>query len=384
MLLDNFQSDQLLLRYLTYIKKPRFLVQRPETRYTQDSLEQLVNIFEDNDKFLAMNHEEYCDLFTEINNRLAKSLNAPSSSIDFHFSSEKSEDELNLGGCDMFGRMFLNIFSPEIIKDMPYEFKQNLGLEYLFSIIHESRHAYQTYFRSNFWITQKAPVVQSMLAYEDMMVTSLLWADEFNDDDRLLNYVFSGDEFDANLYAVSVIEKFIEKGIMKDEEKAKDFIYDRLVCEVLTSHNIGKMAKNQENHYKFLTKNFKRHFKGTLGNILSRDIEKLDTDLYFSLLQAKQNQLEQNILNYSIDLIDKNIDQDRIVLNLPRLNELQEQGKYYELFHTIKYALMLGNGNEDEIDDYNYTQKDLIDEISSPHMEKLNLSSTKKSPILEK
>ncbi len=236
----------------------------------------LIEFFADRKAFFTLSNLEFETLMIEMNNRISRSLKCPASEISFNKIDINQPDAFSsgVGRTLTTGEIKISYVDEKDRDKLPEFRKKWLGLEYLNTIIHESRHAYQS-FKTADYLNGKP--VSSKMAYiaQDSFIEMAFCAIDENFDN---NYKYSIREKDAVGFAYDMIKKLAVASDFEDE-----------ITNFNNNECATMLADNKEN-YDIVEMQLKAH-KSNLMRFASR----FTTDVGNNLLKYFKNVDEEKV-----------------------------------------------------------------------------------------
>lgn len=254
--------------FCVYFIHPIFSVRSESTTtpYSKIPFKQLISYFEDKN-FADFSNKKIVELCAEVNNRVAGKLSCYASKVV----------------CDDGNKAYMmycpednsiNIFA-DFMKTFLSDRKEEIGINFLFSILHETYHACQTENLKKF-MKDKPCNMDMINSYVQNIINC---ADQFfmKDSDRIfyiktnqnkyspdsyeldytrnqLDYASDFQELEANYFALKMLKSFEDKGYLKDSKTLNSFCFN--------------MINDMANLMYFFDKQ-KRHFNKTKNELLS-------------------------------------------------------------------------------------------------------------------
>ena len=143
----SFLKDNILLGMLAenVCSAKGYAVFYPKTHYSKISDSDLYEIINNTEQFLSMPEKNILEIFKEISTRFSKEMGVPVKKIELEDGEQAAEDgefynaRVNYGDTN---KMYFSTYPVELFKKIRDKYQLD---NYLFSIAHENRHAYQFY-----------------------------------------------------------------------------------------------------------------------------------------------------------------------------------------------------------------------------------------------
>ena len=190
------------------------------TMYKDVKIDKLIQMFED-ENFCNLSKQEILGLCTEVSNRLSRQISSiPSVVVEYDgtdhglMSTKLTSNTIEIN-FNSFNNEYLSKYHPAFTD-------KNVGLLYLYTIIHELYHTAQNY---NFYkFLHDMPYEKDTLcsSFQDMLSGTYWW--RLNDDEMRTLYRSDLIELNSNIFATNTLLKFIEKGYFNNPEKVEKII----------------------------------------------------------------------------------------------------------------------------------------------------------------
>ena len=208
----------------------------------------LVDVFADKTRFIALSNLEFETLMVEMNNRVAKSLDCPASHISFSKINVSEPDAFSKGVGMTYtnGEICISYVDIQDRDKLP-DFRKNwLGLEYLNTIIHESRHAYQNYKTAQYLLGHPVSSKMAYIAQDNFIEMAFATADL----DFESYYDFCMREKDAVGYTYDLISKYSTLSDFHDE------------IDMFNNHECATMLASNKDGYNMVARQLCSHHRG--------------------------------------------------------------------------------------------------------------------------
>ena len=212
------------------------------TAYKNLKMKELVQLFED-ENFYKLSKKQICEICTELVSRLSRKISSvpsivkPSNEIDSKYLmfTESKTNKIKVN---------FDEFTKRSNSSHPFSKPENMGIHFLFTIMHELYHTLQNY---NFYkFLEGMPYEKDTICSTFQDVLSGTYLMEFeNDEDTMTLYDADLDELNANIFASKMMDKFIENEYFKNtKEVEKVYKYiNALVCDSYSKESINFSKK---------------------------------------------------------------------------------------------------------------------------------------------
>ena len=229
------------------------------TEYENVSLKKLISYFEDKN-FSRFNNKQILSLCTEVNNRISKQLSINPCNIKLKTSTKNDFTMMKY-----YGDTNTIIIYADNIKSYYKETPQLIGLQFLFSILHETYHACQNSNVKRF--IKGEPYIKSML--NSFLQSTMFYVDELHIKDtekvfyfkstknvykkerfildltrQQMDYKIDFQEFEANAFALNFFRKYKEKGYFASNNNVDKVFYDQCSEFVTQFYVFNRLKRN--------------------------------------------------------------------------------------------------------------------------------------------
>ncbi len=207
------------LKKVDYVKLNVF---RP---YKDLQTKKLLSYFENNDCFLSLKEEMQAEIIKEVHYRICDKFNVPYFVVSFEKYDDLDKNCFNCGLTDYRQNIVINLFTRNALKKLPKDKREAIGLNYLDTIIHETRHAMQyNYMIEMLKGNDNVPLMFKFINLDTILSNVIENAQIKNFSERPSDqFYLSGAEIDARIFANNAIVNLANKKMFENADRTKDF-----------------------------------------------------------------------------------------------------------------------------------------------------------------
>ena len=219
-----------LIKMMKNIKTPKY--EPNQFSFLLDK--ELLEYFEDTNKFLSLKKNALKDLFKEVAHRLSVRSDMPDFVVKVNLTNNGDkyrEDALN--NCFSYGHVSsssphieVNVLKKPDARFVPPSMLDKVGLIYLETIVHEHRHMQQAYYRLKMLDGYDVPPAMQLMGMDFVLSACNSLLDVYRRD--YVDYCVEFQEIDSRLYSFDVFSKWIERGSFKDGKRVKSYIDNKV------------------------------------------------------------------------------------------------------------------------------------------------------------
>ena len=301
-----------------------------KTKYSRFSDKELCTVINDTEKFLSMPEKDILEIFKEISTRFSKNMGVPVKKIELENGEYAAEDgvyynaRLNYGDTN---KMYFSTYPVELFKKIREKYQLD---NYLFSIAHENRHAYQFYKFGHCNKNDNQYSEINFMRNEQIMryfLSSIEGSMPKND------YQFNSLERDANFYAISFYMDLISNNKIEINKDNLEFIIEEMLDynEIIDGK---KSSQLQMENYVSIFNSFQHNINPKVFEKFAKKRD-LESESEFISMQNSVIEKENNVDRYLMDCL-------QVYYNL--VNRLVPNGysqeRFLELQNTKDYNLI--------------------------------------------
>lgn len=352
------------LKKVDYVK---LNVLRP---YKDLQTKKLLSYFENNDCFLSLKEEMQAEIIKEVHYRICDKFDVPYFNVIFgKYHNLDLHSFINCGLTDYRQNLVINLFTQKAFNQLAKDKRDTVGLNYLDTIIHETRHAIQyNYLIEMVKGNDNVPLLYKFINL-DMILSNVV------ENARIKNFCeqssdkfyLSGAEIDARIFANNVLISLANNGMFENVNRIKEFANNGnfIACSLENYGNsmalsyverLKKLINNAQDYidlssydeFKFLTdKNALNQYEKELVEREDKNVDKLIEFYSDKLASLKENQyikeftpkLTENINNKNLYAIQSLIEQAKALTDLG----FKDLGGFY--CSNVKAIKHLGNNS---------------------------------------
>lgn len=320
-------------------------------RYENMSTKDLYRYFETNEIFNLppVNKKEVC---CEIVRRLNEQNGVPPAQVDLQAPSNAVWDSyvrhigIGLSGVtDFTGEIVLYLPTKAQFDKSSPRMRERLGMEYLFTLIHEARHAQQDYFTGKFIANEKIKGDMAFIVLQNIQSKCLEDISKVSKKDYKLNLM----EHDANAYAIDVIMQASKDGLFVNGEAAIKACLPDLLMQTHPYYSKA-IVDSKVNYYHYVAKQFEREFPTALGLPFTYVYKRLDSTLLRKSLLKSSARFDEILKKYYSNKIEQMNKKSTTKKFYKHCKELLEGNKINQLYYASQYIDLVYNSNEQEQD----------------------------------
>lgn len=317
-------------------------------RYENMSDKDLFRYFESNEIFNLppINKKEVC---CEIVRRVNGKNGVPAANVDLKAPSNSVWDGylryigVGLSGVtDFNGEITLYLPTKQQFDKAPPRMRERLGMEYLFTLIHEARHSQQDYFTGRFVANEKIKGDMAFIVLQNIQCKCLEDINKVSKKDYKLNLM----EHDANAFAIDYIMQLSKDGMFVNGDTAIKACLPDLLMQTHPYYSKA-IVDSKVNYYHYVAKQFGKEFPTSMGIPLSYVYKRLDADLLRRSLIKSSTRFDEILKKYyssKIEAFNKSTVTKKFYKHL---KELLESNKINQLYYASQYIdLVYDQGQE--------------------------------------
>lgn len=245
------------LKKINYTKQTVF---RP---FKETETKTLVSYFENNECFLNLNENVQTEIIKEVHYRICDKFDAPYFNVSFDKFDKLNKNCVNCGLTDYKQNLVINLFSQTALKALPKNKREAIGLNYLDTVIHETRHAIQYNYMIKMLKGDKNVPLFFKFIGADTILSNLI------DNAKIKNFsehstdqfYLSGAEIDARIFANNAILYLANAGMFEDSKRAEDFANGGNFVACALENYGNSMALSYVTRLKKIIKNVQEYIK---------------------------------------------------------------------------------------------------------------------------
>lgn len=229
------------------------------TEYEKVSLKKLISFFED-ENFSRFNNKQILSLCTEVNKRVSKRLSINPCNIELVTSTKNDFTMMKY-----FGDTNTIIIYADEIKSFHKKTPQLIGLQFLFSLLHETYHACQnsnvkrfikgesynksmlnSFLQSTMFYVDELHIKDTEKVFYFKSTKNVYKKDRFILDltRQQMDYALDFQEFEANAFALNFFRKYKEKGYFASNKNVDKLFYDQCNEFVTQFYVFNRLKRN--------------------------------------------------------------------------------------------------------------------------------------------
>ncbi|MGN1227351.1 MAG: hypothetical protein ACI4TX_01775 [Christensenellales bacterium] len=206
------------------LKQVEYFSINPYRPFCDVPIKKICAYFENNECFINLSNEMKQNLISEIHYRLCDKFEVPYFNIQFQQVSNFDEKLVDCASTDYRQLIKFYIFDEKQVKRLSKSKRDTIGLNYLDTIIHETRHCMQYYYLIQMLKGKEVPVYLAFISLEILLSnivdnTNIKNFSELPYDDYFLN----GAEIDARIFTNQTLKYFADKDYFEDKERLYNY-----------------------------------------------------------------------------------------------------------------------------------------------------------------
>jgi len=320
-------------------------------RYENMSDKDLYRFFETNEIFNLppINRKEIC---CEIVRRINNKNGVPAAEVDLKAPSNSVWDGyvrhigVGLSGVtDFTGEIVLYLPTKAQFEKSPPRMREKLGMEYLFTLIHEARHSQQDYFTSKFVANEKIKGDMAFIVLQNIQCKCLEDINKISKKDYKLNLM----EHDANAFAIDVIMQASKDGLFINGDTAIKACLPDLLMQTHPYYSKA-IVDSKVNYYHYVAKQFGQEFPTALGLPFSYVYKRLDAELLRKSLIKSSTRFDEILKKYYNHKVEEMSKKNSTKKFYKHCKDLLEGNKINQLYYASQYIDLVYNSEEQEQD----------------------------------
>lgn len=194
--------------------------------YKYLSNEKLISYFEDNKCFLELNAEMRENIIKEVHYRICDYFKTPYFNIQFEMVENFNEKLVSYASTNYLQSIKIYLFTNNQIDKLPKYCRDSLGLNYLDTIIHETRHSIQYVNLINMCKGQVVPLEFSFIGIDIILQTLIDYTGMEVNTNEIEQLFLNGAEIDARMFTNECFQNMLENQIFTNEEYVKETMFN--------------------------------------------------------------------------------------------------------------------------------------------------------------